>query len=71
MDLDWVVSTARAKDPSLSHEVAEELAAEAVPLAAPGVDAAEIARALLARDGTRDVSSVNVVASAVVEGLAR
>lgn len=71
MDLDWVVSTARAKDPSLSHELAEELAAEALPLAGPGVEAAAIARELLARDDSRDVSSVNVVASAVVEAFER
>ena len=70
MDLDRVVSTARAKDPSLSHELAEELAAEALTLVGPGVDAPEIARGLLARDDSRDVSSVNVVAAAVVEQLA-
>ena len=64
-----MVSTARAKDPSLSHELAAELATEAVALVGPGVDAAEIARQLLARDDSRDVSSVNVVAAALVEEL--
>jgi hypothetical protein len=70
-DLDWIVSTARKQDPSLDHEIATELAAEALPLAqaAAGLDAPTIARELLSAHPSYGASSANAVAVATVDFL--
>jgi hypothetical protein len=68
-DVDQVVSAARAADPSLDAESAAELALRALVLA-DDLDAAALARTLLADDEGYDVSWVNAVAKATVDLLA-
>ena len=58
-----VVADAQRRDPSLEHDAAAVLAAQA--LGSGSSDAAEIARTLLDRDSSLDVSWVNAVAAAV------
>ena len=58
-----VVADAQRRDPSLEPGAAALLAAEAIRSGSR--DAAEIARVLLAHDGSADVSWVNAVAAAV------
>jgi hypothetical protein len=67
--LDWIVSTARQKDASLDHVVAESLAAEALRLLPelPEPDAPELARRLLAANPDCGPSAANVVAKAAVD----
>jgi len=70
-DVEWIASTARQSDPSLEHEIAVELAAEALPLGRSlrELDAPEIARQLLAAHPSYGASSVNAVAVATVDYL--
>lgn len=58
-----VAADAQRRDPSLEPDAAAVLAAQA--LGSGSRDASEIARALLADDGSLDVSWVNAVAAAV------
>lgn len=70
VDLEWIASTARAKDPALPHDVAMTLASEALPLAQAGEDAPSIARELIARYAETQPSGANAVAVATVDSIA-
>ena len=71
-DLNRIASAARQHDPSLEHEAALELAAQAQVLLGQGeaADAPALARALLRSHPHLDVSHLNAVAKATTDALA-
>lgn len=68
MDIDQVVVVAVQRDASLDPDIARALAERAAQLLAdePGLDAPELARALMDQ-GASSVSAATVVASCVVD----
>lgn len=70
-DLEWIVSTARQRDPSLEHDVALDLARDAAARVGAAQDAPDLARQLLAGHPAYGATAVNVVATAVFELVTR
>jgi hypothetical protein len=66
-DLEWIVSTARQRDPSMEHDVAVALAGDAVARVGAAQDAPDLARQLLAAHPDYGATAANVVATAAFE----